>query len=53
MRPGGRPNAEPGALTPHSGAAVRRRLDAGVSAVTAAKAYRLLKAILNTPWMMG
>ena len=26
----------------------RRRLDAGVSAVTAAKAYRLLKAVLNT-----
>ena len=26
----------------------RRRLDAGVSAVTVTKAYRLLKAVLNT-----
>jgi integrase len=39
--------AEP-ALTPGRGGAQRSRLDAQVSAVTVAKAYRLLKAIFNT-----
>jgi hypothetical protein len=45
--PGG-PKAEPGAGSAGPGAAQRSRLDSGVSAVTVAKAYRLLKAILNT-----
>ena len=45
--PGGR-KAEPGAGSAGPGAAQRRRLDSGVSAVTVATAYRLLKAILNT-----
>jgi integrase len=39
--------AEP-ALTPGHGGTQRSRLDAQVSAVTVAKAYRLLKAIFNT-----
>jgi integrase len=45
--PGGPPKAEPGAA-PGRGGAQRSRLDAQVSAVTVAKAYRLLKAVFNT-----
>ena len=44
----GLPRPERRAGSAGRGAAQRRRLDAGVSAVTVAKSYRLLKAILNT-----
>jgi hypothetical protein len=46
--PGGRPNAEPGdgrAAVPRSGAAL---ISNGVSVSVAAKAYRLLRAVLMT-----
>src|SRR4249920_1406444 len=42
------PSRWPGAGSAGPGAAKRRRPDAGVGAVTVAKSYRLLKAILNT-----